>query len=194
MMMKKKDATCTLEPVRFNHHSKASSQPSTGRLFTLRTPSVAGMRLNSVRLMVTRFTDCFLFYRDGMGLKVTWGELDSDFASFALEGEGHLAIFKRELMARDVRAERLPADAPCQDRFAVILQVKDLDSACDRLLDRGVELLNLPMDYPDYGIRAAHLRDPDGNLIEINATMPRERWTPKLREDTERFEKDAPSP
>lgn len=152
------------------------------------------MRLNSVRLMVNRFNDCFIFYRDAMGLKVSWGELDGDFASFVLDGEGHLAIFKRELMARDVRAGHLPSDAACQDRFAVILQVEDLDAVCARLLDRGVAFVNLPADYPDYGIRAAHLRDPDGNLIEINATMPQERWSQELREDTERFEKAQGAP
>lgn len=25
---------------------------------------------------------------------------------------------------------------------------------------------------PDWGIRTAHLRDPDGNLIEINQPLP----------------------
>ncbi|MBI0583148.1 MAG: hypothetical protein ISF22_02865 [Methanomassiliicoccus sp.] len=39
------------------------------------------------------------------------------------------------------------------------------------------------------GIRAAHLRDPDGNLIEISMPMPREGWTAELKEDTDRFQK-----
>lgn len=145
------------------------------------------MKLNSVRLMVSRFNDCFLFYRDVLGLRIKWGELDSDYASFHLDGEGFLAIFRRDLMARDVRTEHLPSDAVAQDRSAVILQVDDVDAVCRRAGERGASFVNPPTDFPDYGIRAAHLRDPDGNLIEINSRLPREDWTPELRADSERF-------
>jgi len=147
------------------------------------------MKLNSVHLMVSRFDDCFRFYRDTLGLRVKWGELGSDYASFHLDGESFLSIFRRDLMARDVHTEHLPSDAAAQDRSAVILQVDDVDAVCRCVGERGAQFINLPTDYPDYGIRAAHLRDPDGNLIEINSRMPREKWTPELRADSDRFER-----
>jgi len=38
-------------------------------------------------------------------------------------------------------------------------------------------------DHPDYGIRSAHLRDPDGNLIKIYTQLPKPRWSKELREE-----------
>jgi len=51
-------------------------------------------------------------------------------------------------------------------RFQFTLGVDDVDAMCDRLKDRGVELLNGPMDRP-WGIRTASFRDPGGHIWEI---------------------------
>ena len=37
---------------------------------------------------------------------------------------------------------------------------------------RGVALVAEPQDCPDWMMRTAHFRDPDGNLIEINSAIP----------------------
>ncbi|MBI0583147.1 MAG: VOC family protein [Methanomassiliicoccus sp.] len=121
------------------------------------------MKLISVRLMVDRFNECFRFYQDDLGLKVKWGELDGDYASFSLDGEGYLSIFRRELMARDVRTGHLPADAVAQDRSAVILQVGDVDTVCRRVAERGVRFVNPPTDYPDYRTGA---RKPTISIVD----------------------------
>ncbi|NIR62966.1 MAG: hypothetical protein GWO41_07330 [candidate division Zixibacteria bacterium] len=44
-------------------------------------------------------------------------------------------------------------------------QVKDLDAACKRLIERGLVIERHPQDYP-WG-RSAYLRDPAGHQIEI---------------------------
>ncbi len=51
-------------------------------------------------------------------------------------------------------------------RFQFTLGVDDVDAMCDRLKERGVELLNGPMDRP-WGIRTASFRDPGGHIWEI---------------------------
>jgi uncharacterized glyoxalase superfamily protein PhnB len=51
-------------------------------------------------------------------------------------------------------------------RFQFTLDVEDVDSVCERLRERGVELLNGPMDRP-WGIRTASFRDPGGHIWEI---------------------------
>jgi len=51
-------------------------------------------------------------------------------------------------------------------RFQFTLGVDDVDSMCDELRARGVELLNGPMDRP-WGIRTASFRDPGGHIWEI---------------------------
>jgi catechol 2,3-dioxygenase-like lactoylglutathione lyase family enzyme len=51
-------------------------------------------------------------------------------------------------------------------RFQFTLGVDDVDAMCDELKDRGVDLLNGPMDRP-WGIRTASFRDPGGHIWEI---------------------------
>ena len=45
-----------------------------------------------------------------------------------------------------------------------------------------------PTIYSSWGIRAAHLRDPDGNLIEINELLSPEEWSRDLREEQARYQ------
>jgi len=51
-------------------------------------------------------------------------------------------------------------------RFQFTLGVDDVDGRCKVLKERGVELLNGPMDRP-WGIRTASFRDPGGHIWEI---------------------------
>ena len=51
-------------------------------------------------------------------------------------------------------------------RFQFTLGVDDVDATCRDLKERGVELLNGPMDRP-WGIRTASFRDPGGHIWEI---------------------------
>ena len=68
------------------------------------------MRLQHPRLLVSKFAECFLFYRDVMGFKVTWGSEDDSYASFTdREGEeATLALFKSQAMAEVVGTAELP--------------------------------------------------------------------------------------
>jgi len=128
------------------------------------------VKLDNVRLLVSRFDECFRFYRDAMGLEVTWGEEGEHYASFRAEGGG-LAIFDRKAMADAVGAGHLPSHAIGQDRVALVFEVRNVDAAIARLRAAGVPLVTEPKDRPDWGIRTAHLRDPDGTLIELEAPL-----------------------
>ena len=132
------------------------------------------MRLYSIRLLVERFDACFRFYRDVIGLTPVWGEEGGRYAEFKAGDGASLALFKRELMAEALGTGDLPYDARAQDRAAVILQVEDLEKAVSGLRAKGVALVTELKDYPAWTIRAAHLRDPDGNLIELFTPLPEE--------------------
>jgi predicted enzyme related to lactoylglutathione lyase len=121
-----------------------------------------------------------------MGFKVTWGMEGWSYASFDV-GRIRLSLFKRELMAKDLGTIDLPSDVKCQDRVAFIFGVRNLDIEVKRLEHLGVELVAQPAEYPDYGIRSAHLRDPDGNLIEIYSQLTKRKWTEDLRKKDELF-------
>jgi lactoylglutathione lyase len=128
------------------------------------------MRLTHVRLLVDDFTACFRFYRDVLGFPVLWGDESGDYADFEA-GDAKLALYRRRLMAEAVGNAGKPLAADAMDRAAVIFAVDSVDRFCDELRDKGVRLVTEPEDRPTWGIRAAHFRDPDGNLIEINTEL-----------------------
>lgn len=141
-------------------------------------------RFDHPRLLVTNFADCFHFYRDAMGFRVTWGSEEDSYASFSdIEGkEAVLALFGREAMAEVVGTADLPSDALCQDRLALIVSVEDVDAVYDHLVGQGLEFIVGPQDFPDWGIRSVYLRDPDGNLLELNTELDRSQWSEGLKE------------
>ena len=55
-------------------------------------------------------------------------------------------------------------DLPPEDHVA--FAVPDVDRTCARLVENGLHLVSEPRDWP-WG-RSAHLRDPDGHLIELS--------------------------
>jgi catechol 2,3-dioxygenase-like lactoylglutathione lyase family enzyme len=51
-------------------------------------------------------------------------------------------------------------------RMQLTIPVDDVDAVCARLAERGVPLLNGPLNRP-WGIRTATFQDPAGNIWEI---------------------------
>jgi catechol 2,3-dioxygenase-like lactoylglutathione lyase family enzyme len=123
------------------------------------------------RLLVSNFKACFLFYRDVMGFQATYGTENDTYADFNTGGVS-IALFDRLEMSKAVGTSHLPADANTQDRVCLIFAVEDVDAACQQLKTQGIPLTVGPSDHPDWGIRSAYVRDPDGNLIEINQPLP----------------------
>jgi catechol 2,3-dioxygenase-like lactoylglutathione lyase family enzyme len=148
------------------------------------------MHIQHTRLLVHRFAECFRFYRDVLGFTVTWGDEQDSYASFADSNEDGpaLAIFRRQAMAEVVGTEKLPADAFCQDRFMLIVYSENVDTTVKELRDGGAEFELAPRDFPDWGIRAAYLRDPDGNLVEISGELDRSKWSDGLRAGAQKYD------
>jgi predicted enzyme related to lactoylglutathione lyase len=142
--------------------------------------------LENIRLLVDDFDGCFRFYRDVMGLKPVWGKEGSNYASFAA-GKATLSIFMRRLMSRDMETQHLPYCAEAQDRVLLAFHVDDLEAEVESILSKGWQLSMCVTPHPDYGMRTAHLRDPDGNLIELYSPLPREQWSKELLEEAEEF-------
>ncbi len=135
------------------------------------------MKMYSVRHLVEDFTACFRFYQKDLGMEPVWGDENGPYADLRAGSDVTLALFKKDLMAEAVGTKGLPKSALSQDKSLVSLQVDNLDETYDRLTKAGVGFVNEPKDYPGWTIRAVHLRDPDGNLVELFSPLSREQWT-----------------
>ena len=123
------------------------------------------MRLTHVRLLVDDVGACVRFYRDVMGFEL--GAEHGDYVEFRA-GEAILALFPRTAMAEAVGFDPLAAG----DRVALILSVDDVDTALAEVRQRGAVVVAEAQDRPDWGLRVAHVRDPDGNLLELYHDIP----------------------
>lgn len=130
------------------------------------------MQFSQIRLLVNNFDACFRFYRDVIGLPVQFGNEGDVYADFSIGNGATLAIFGRQHMAEAIDTTALPTQAEAQDRVLLTFQVDDLTASVADLLSRNIELVALPTDRPEWGMRTAHFRDPDGNLVEIFVPIP----------------------
>jgi catechol 2,3-dioxygenase-like lactoylglutathione lyase family enzyme len=102
------------------------------------------------------------FYLDVFGLPVHFE--DSESAVFRF---GSTLV---NLLAASAAPELIaPAEVASPDagvRLQLTLEVDDVDAVCGRLAERGIALLNGPVDRP-WGVRTASFRDPAGTIWEI---------------------------
>ena len=138
-----------------------------------------------IRLLVNKFNDTFSFYKEKLGLDVTWGKLGEVYASFKIDGETILSIFEKQLMNNFLNIE--DATNHFSDNALIVIGCKSVDNEYQRLLKRGVKFLNEPTDKPGWGMRCVHLRDPEGNLIELFSDLAREQWSEDLQESAEEY-------
>ncbi|WP_029905940.1 VOC family protein [Prevotella sp. 10(H)] len=147
------------------------------------------MKLNGIRLLVKDFDESFRFYSEKLGLKVIWGEIGGVYASFDVgSGEG-IAIFPSDIMAEAVGNKEQDLPANSREKIAIVLEVDDVDKKYEELSAKGVEFVNKPTDMTGWGMRTVHLRDTEGNLIELYTALPTDKWDEDLQEDMKKFEK-----
>lgn len=122
------------------------------------------MNLTHTRLLVKDYRKCFLFYRDVMGFKVSWGDENSQYGQFKV-GKIHLGIFERKQMTDALGSENIH-EASLVDHVALIFEVESVEESYEKLKEK-VEFITMPMEKVEWGMRVAHFRDPDGTLLEI---------------------------
>ena len=74
-------------------------------------------------------------------------------------------------MSAVLKTAFLPATVKAQDAAVLTFGVDDVDTACSALKAKGVVFTTTPHDQPEWHIRVAHLRDPDGRLIELYSPL-----------------------
>ncbi|MFF8943251.1 VOC family protein [Streptomyces sp. NPDC014864] len=122
------------------------------------------MELAQVRLLVGDFAACYRFYADVLGLKPQSGAAEGPYEKFSpATGSAGIALQDRAMMAGVLGELGEEANG---HRSLVVLRVDDLDATCARITARGGTLLHGPAPLTDR-MRVAHLKDPEGNLVEL---------------------------
>ncbi|MFC5834065.1 VOC family protein [Nonomuraea insulae] len=123
------------------------------------------------RLLVRDFPTAVAFYRAALRdlLGVEPVKVLPGYANWDIGGEAGLVLFARDRLAEAVGAGHLPQAA--QDTAMLVMKVDDVDGATARLAGHGAMVAAPPQDRPDWAptLRTAHLRDPEGNLIELQS-------------------------
>lgn len=132
------------------------------------------LKFTHTRLLVEDFARMFRFYRDMLGLPVHVGDESGAYAEFGT-GPHFLALFEERQMAEAIGRPDRPDRASGREEVVLAFEVEDVDAAFEALRREGIGLVAEPADRREWQIRTAHFRDPEGNLIEINADLPNER-------------------
>src|SRR5579875_1014663 len=128
------------------------------------------------RLLTARFPATFAFYNAVLprlaGAVLAKGAPDGPYANWDVDGEGLLALLDRAALAKSIGTDDLPAEGTmAQDRVMLVCRVDDVDGALDLCLAHGGTLAAPATARPEWGatVRTAHVRDPDGNLMELQS-------------------------
>ena len=122
-------------------------------------------RVFAITLFVDDLPVAKAFYEKVFGAPIAFEDDDSTVFEFA----NILVNLLRTEAAPELIA---PADVGRIDggvRQQLTIDVDDVDRTCRELVERGVQLLNGPMDRP-WGVRTASFRDPAGHVWEIATT------------------------
>jgi catechol 2,3-dioxygenase-like lactoylglutathione lyase family enzyme len=118
--------------------------------------------ITAITLFVEDLEATKKFYGEVFGLPVMYE--DDNSAVFKFENTLINLLKTTAAVGLIEPAAVAPPDAGARVQFT--LEVEDVDAMCAELANRGVELLNGPMDRP-WGIRTASFRDPGGHIWEI---------------------------
>ncbi|MFB9236141.1 VOC family protein [Plantactinospora siamensis] len=127
------------------------------------------------RLLVDDFAPSFRFYAAVLpelaGAVLTRGDAAGPYASWDVAAQTRFALLDRRLMAAAGTASTDPAGPPGADPVLLVLRVADVDAAMDVAVRAGARVVAAAADRPEWGptMRAGHLRDPAGTLIELQS-------------------------
>ncbi|MGI5330083.1 VOC family protein [Actinomadura nitritigenes] len=126
------------------------------------------------RLLVDDFDACARFYTAALdellGIRPVKMLPAARYANWDRGDECVLVLMGRTRMAETVGTADLPAPSG-QDGSMLVFRVDDVEKAAAALTALGGRVVAAPADRPEWGpgLRTAHLRDPGGNLLELQS-------------------------
>jgi predicted enzyme related to lactoylglutathione lyase len=127
------------------------------------------------RLLVNNYVECFRFYSAVLpeltGAKLAKGDEQWPYARFDVEFQKpYLALMNRQVMTPHAGAVEFSRAGG--DGSLLCFRVADVDAAQQVCVAAGATVVQTAADVPEWGedTRIALLRDPDGNLVELQSS------------------------
>ena len=118
------------------------------------------------RLFVNNYETCLQFYRDILGLEVTFISQIDRYVELT-KGKTKLTLMCNSKVKEYFGNQTQVSFGQRNDSVALCFRVRDVDEICKHLKQKEVEIVTQPWNILDWGIKIALLRDPEGNLIEL---------------------------
>jgi lactoylglutathione lyase len=131
------------------------------------TALLASASIGAITLFTEDLARTKAFYQEAFGLPVVFEDENSAVFGF----ENTVINLLAATAAPELIEPGTVAGPDAGSRFVLTLGVADVDAVCAELANRGVQLLNGPMNRP-WGIRTASFADPGGHIWEIAQDMP----------------------
>jgi lactoylglutathione lyase len=120
-------------------------------------------KINATVLLVEDLEKCTTFYRDIIGLKVTFS--DDVSIGFQTKDQDFL-LLKVSAAAQQISPEAVGLNQTGAHRMFLCAGVENVDADYQALMAKGVAFIKPPIDQA-WGRRTAYLADPEGNLWEL---------------------------
>lgn len=122
------------------------------------------------RLNVRDYAACKLFYQDVLGLKVSSVNDAQEYSEFDA-GATKITILNRARLKDYIDSIKTATYDPDDTKVVLTFTVPNLDEAIAHLKSKGVSIVSSPWQFSEDGLTggaiSACVRDPDGNLIEL---------------------------
>jgi catechol 2,3-dioxygenase-like lactoylglutathione lyase family enzyme len=122
------------------------------------------------RLNVRDYVACKLFYQDVLGLKISMVNDAQEYTEFDA-GATKITILNRSRLKDYIDSTETVTYDPDDAKIILTFAVPNLDEAIAHLQSKGVSIVSRPWQFSDDGLAggalSACIRDPDGNLIEL---------------------------
>jgi catechol 2,3-dioxygenase-like lactoylglutathione lyase family enzyme len=118
--------------------------------------------ISAITLFVEDLNEAKRFYQEVFGLPVV---LETENSAVFRIGDTLINLLNIT-EAPELIAPARVANRDAGSRIQFTITVEDVDAMCATLIERGVDLINGPIDRP-WGIRTACFSDPGGHIWEI---------------------------
>lgn len=129
------------------------------------------IRPSQLRILVDDFAASFRFYESVLGLTAQESQSTGPYACFKFaDGGTDLALFDRTAMTSAIGTMATDGSLPprgAAEHLVLAFRVGDVDAAYADAVTGGAPGVSEPADQPGWGMRVAHVRAPEGTLIEF---------------------------